>query len=387
MPRVSIIVPAFNRANWLPYTVRSVLAQTMPDFELIVVDDGSTDSTRELMESFAQNEPRVRYVYQENQGRSVARNNGAALAQGDYIGVLDSDDEYLPTTLESHLAVFESDPRLGMTVGGYDDIDDTGVVLGERTPWLEGGSLDLAGWLFNCYAIPGAVLAQRDWFLKSGGYDPLIRSSDDWDHFLQMALYSCPMDWVKQSTCRYRQHSGNTVRSGRITGVRNNQAGMKRALTKVFSSPLVSPDVAKLQSRALGWASVQIAKMFFLAGEVELGTAELTEAYKHSPDLFNNGASEVLQYLLMPAPAAWGSSKPFTETELHAWLPKQLGLSTRNIRLARARLEMADFFRARSTHDNTKAMQHLNTGLRLDPRWLANRGVLSFYVKWAFHRL
>src|SRR5688572_24151049 len=104
MPRVSIIVPAYNRANWLPYTVRSVLAQTMPDFELIVVDDGSTDTTRELIGSFAQNDPRVRYVYQENQGRSVARNNGAALAQGDYIGVLDSDDEYLPTTLESHLA-------------------------------------------------------------------------------------------------------------------------------------------------------------------------------------------------------------------------------------------------------------------------------------------
>jgi glycosyltransferase involved in cell wall biosynthesis len=386
MPLVSIVVPTYNRANWVPNAVKSVLAQTMPDLEIIVVDDGSTDNTRELIYSFVERDSRVRYVHQVNQGRATARNNGAAVALGTYIGMLDSDDEYLPETLQNHLLQFQTDASLGMTVGGYYETDDVGNILSERMPWLEGGQLDLTGWLFNCYSNPSAVLARRDWFLKSGGYDPQIHIGDDWDHFLQMALHHCPMAWVRQVACRYRQHAGNSVRLGGVNGVRDNQKAVKRAFDKVFSSPLITPEVAKLRPRALAWARVQVAKMFFLTDEAELGRAELMEARSYAPEIFTNGAAEVLQYLLAPSPLAWGG-QPFSEADLNRYLPASFDLTPKDIRLAHARLAMANFFKARSNHDNATAMQQLRTGLRLDPRWWANRGVLSFYIKRAFNRL
>jgi glycosyltransferase involved in cell wall biosynthesis len=94
----SIIIPTYNRAHILPRTIASVLAQTYTNWECIIVDDGSTDNTKELIASYT--DPRIRYIYQTNAERSAARNNGIRNAQGEYICFLDSDDEYLPQHLE-----------------------------------------------------------------------------------------------------------------------------------------------------------------------------------------------------------------------------------------------------------------------------------------------
>lgn len=98
MPLFSIIIPTYNRAHILPRTIASVLAQTYSNWECIIVDDGSTDSTKDLIASYS--DTRIKYVYQHNAERSAARNNGIRHAQGKYICFLDSDDEYLPEHLE-----------------------------------------------------------------------------------------------------------------------------------------------------------------------------------------------------------------------------------------------------------------------------------------------
>ena len=97
----SIIIPSYNRANHLPKAIESVLAQSFTDWELIIVDDGSTDNTSDVVASY--NDPRIKYIYQENAERSAARNNGIRNANGEWICFLDSDDVYL----NQHLAVFE----------------------------------------------------------------------------------------------------------------------------------------------------------------------------------------------------------------------------------------------------------------------------------------
>ena len=117
----SIVIPTYNRANHLPKAIESVLAQSFTDWELIIVDDGSTDNTRELVASY--NEPRIKYFYQENAERSAARNNGIRNAKGEWICFLDSDDFFLP----NHLHVFSSfvkehDLQPSFLVsGGYDE--------------------------------------------------------------------------------------------------------------------------------------------------------------------------------------------------------------------------------------------------------------------------
>jgi glycosyltransferase involved in cell wall biosynthesis len=103
-PAFSVIIPAFNRAHFLPRAIDSVLAQSLTDFELIVVDDGSTDESRKLIEAIT--DPRVKYVYQVNAGAAAARNNGATAAEGRCVTFLDSDDEATPTWLAEFADAF-----------------------------------------------------------------------------------------------------------------------------------------------------------------------------------------------------------------------------------------------------------------------------------------
>ncbi len=107
MPKVSVIIPTFNCAVYLPQAIESVLGQTWQDFELIVVDDGSTDDTCQVLAPY---QNRLVYLYQENQGESSARNKGIQVAQGEYLAFLDSDDLWLATKLERQITVLEAWP-------------------------------------------------------------------------------------------------------------------------------------------------------------------------------------------------------------------------------------------------------------------------------------
>jgi glycosyltransferase involved in cell wall biosynthesis len=108
MPRVSVIIPTHNRAELLSEAIESVLGQTYRDFELIVVDDGSTDRTSEVVSGIR--DPRIIYQSQEKQERGAARNNGVAMSRGEYLTFLDDDDWYLPTKLELQVAALDARP-------------------------------------------------------------------------------------------------------------------------------------------------------------------------------------------------------------------------------------------------------------------------------------
>ena len=120
MPRVSVIIPTYNRADKLPRSIDSVLAQTLEDFELLVVDDGSTDETAAVVTGY--DDPRVEYIPHEvNQGASAARNTGIDHAEGDYIALLDSDDEFMPRKLERQVELLDS--RSDEWIAAYCGVD------------------------------------------------------------------------------------------------------------------------------------------------------------------------------------------------------------------------------------------------------------------------
>jgi glycosyltransferase involved in cell wall biosynthesis len=114
-PVVSVLIPTYNRAYCLARTVESVLGQTLADVEVVIIDDGSSDGTEALVEERWGHEPRVVYHRQKNAGVSAARNTGLMLARGEFIGFLDSDDEYLPEKLELQVSCLRKHPELGMT--------------------------------------------------------------------------------------------------------------------------------------------------------------------------------------------------------------------------------------------------------------------------------
>ncbi len=126
---VSVVIPTFNRAYCLPQTLASVLNQTYRDIEIVLVDDGSTDDTRQLVDRLCGNEPRVRYVHQRNRGVSAARNLGLRTARGDYVALLDSDDVWLPWKLEAQLACLAQFPQAGMIWSDMQAVDAEGGTI------------------------------------------------------------------------------------------------------------------------------------------------------------------------------------------------------------------------------------------------------------------
>jgi glycosyltransferase involved in cell wall biosynthesis len=129
-PLVSVVIPSYNRAYCLERTVRSVLDQTYPHLEVLVVDDGSTDNTRELVERTG--DTRVRYFWQANAGVSVARNTGLDHARGELIALLDSDDVWMRWKLEVQVGCMQRFPAVGMTWTDMDAIDPQGTVVARR---------------------------------------------------------------------------------------------------------------------------------------------------------------------------------------------------------------------------------------------------------------
>ena len=196
MPRVSLIVPAYNTLASLPETVESLLGQTFTDFELLIVDDGSTDGTAEWV--LAQSDSRIRLVRQLNRGLAGARNGGIAEAQGEYLGFCDGDDLWEPTKLETHIAYLDQNNTVGMTYSGSVLIDINGASMGMwqkpkkgvvtprdillRNPIGNGSSPVIRRQALDDVAFRPAG-ESRDWW-----FDETFRQSEDIECWMRIAL-------------------------------------------------------------------------------------------------------------------------------------------------------------------------------------------------------
>src|SRR5215510_5701311 len=182
MPEVSVIIPTYNRCEMVREAIASVLAQTFQDFELIVVDDGSNDGTRELVREFSS----VRYTFQENRGVSAARNRGATLSRGRLLAFLDSDDFWQPRKLEMQAAFFTAHPEAR--------------ICQTEELWLRNGvrvnphqkHRKPSGDIFTrslqlCLVSPSAVMMRRELFAQSGGFDESLPACEDYDLWLRIA--------------------------------------------------------------------------------------------------------------------------------------------------------------------------------------------------------
>jgi glycosyltransferase involved in cell wall biosynthesis len=185
VPKVSIIIPTYNRAHILGNAIQSVLDQTFQDFEIIVVDDGSTDDTREEVSRFGE---KVIYIFQENKERSAARNNGMKHARGQYITFLDSDDIYLPEKLQVQVELMDNNPGYGMSYAYSIWLDEHGKYL---HTWRD----DLNGWIFpemmrakhNKITVP-SVMIRREVLEKVGDFNESINTCEDYEYWCRIAI-------------------------------------------------------------------------------------------------------------------------------------------------------------------------------------------------------
>ena len=201
---VSVVIPTYNYARYLPEAINSVLRQSVDCYEIIVVDDGSTDDTKEVARLFGQS---IRYIYQENQGLASAYNRGIKAARGDFIAFLDSDDLWLPHKLERQLRLFESDPDLGMVICNGFYFDQTGTT-GTFFPPEKNDPIpeDLHTQLFLRNIIPGNTpLIRSRCFDRIGLHDESLTASEDLDMWIRFTRHY-RVGYVPEPLVKYRRH-------------------------------------------------------------------------------------------------------------------------------------------------------------------------------------
>lgn len=204
--QISVVIPCFNQARYLDQAIASVLCQSWPRVEIIIVNDGSTDHTAEV----AAQHPQVRYFYQVNQGRSAARNFGARQSSGAYLVFLDADDELLPNALEDGMKCFDQHPDSGFVYGQYRLIaaDGSPLPLAPRVaPAEESYQTFLQQ---NSVGMLAAVMFRRAAFEAVNGFDGKLQACEDYELYLRIAR-TCPVARHQHLVALYRQHGSNTT--------------------------------------------------------------------------------------------------------------------------------------------------------------------------------
>ena len=252
MPKISVIMPAYNAETYIAEAIDSILHQTFPDFELIIINDHSQDRTAQIIRSCQ--DPRILYLENgENLGVAKALNRGLAAARGEYIARMDADDISLPERLEKQAAFLDAHPQTAVVAGAVELFgSQTGIRRFSQTP--EKLRVDL---LCGCCFAHPSVMMRRETVLSLGGYDPAFEGAEDY-HLWARIAQRYPLASLPDPVLRYRIHPAQvtqTQASEKTAGlIRKIQAMQFRALGLEVSGetlpPLACPPVDRLPQTA-----------------------------------------------------------------------------------------------------------------------------------------
>lgn len=249
MPKVSVIIPAYNSMSFLPQTLASVLAQTYQNFEVIIINDGSTDGIDQWIEGIT--DSRVKYISQSNQGPAVARNTGISNTQASYLAFLDADDLWQPTKLEKQVSILDNYPEVGLVYSWVGSVDCLGNINGKiRKNYAEGNVWQqiIKHNIVECGSNP---MIRRICLEKLGQFEPQITYAQDWQMWLKIA--SCyHFKVIKEPLVYYRAHSGNRSKKWHLM-----EQNYQTIIEKVFAS--VPANLQNFQDRCYGFAYLRIA--------------------------------------------------------------------------------------------------------------------------------
>ncbi len=234
IPRVSVVIPAYNQAHYLGETIESVLAQTYRDFEIIVVDDGSIDDSAQVAGQYG---AAVRVIGQENQGLAGARNTGIRQAQGKLVALLDSDDAWLPTYLEKMVALADANPRAAVFYCAVSYFDAQGRELPQQPAATVLPPEQMVHTLLRYnFLVPSTILLRRTAAEDAGLFDPHFRRLQDWELWLRMLQAGYGFVGTAERLVRYRVH-GDSLSTDPAGG----QEAAHRIAWKLFGPEEGSP--------------------------------------------------------------------------------------------------------------------------------------------------
>lgn len=278
LPAVSVIIPTYNRREYVQIAIDSVLAQTFRTFEIVVVDDGSSDGTGDTLA--AKYGDQIRYVWQGNQGESAARNWGIDQATGEYIAFLDSDDAWLPDKLGMQIAALESCPRAGLVSSQARLIDAAGEMMDAPVLGLglHEADFSLPGLVSANSVRLSTVVARKKVLDDAGGFDAGIRFGEDWDLWLRLRAHTGFL-FIAKPLVHIRRHVNTQCHLPRRENLERTLVDHLRLLERAFSAwcgPAAS--VQRLRARSLANEYALAAFGNYAWGQWEQGCAYLDQA-------------------------------------------------------------------------------------------------------------
>ena len=208
-PCVSVVMATYNYGRYIGQAIRSVVDQTYIDWELVIVDDGSTDNTTEVVQAFL-SDPRIQYLQQENQGQPKAKNRGVLAARGEFLAFLDADDMWASEKLSKQLPLFEHDARIGVTYTGLRLINEDGVIVQTcPSPRLRGNVFRQS--LYQTIPPFSSSMVRRAVFENVGLFNETIPLAIDYELWLRVAM-KWHFDYVDEPLLLYRTGHANLSR-------------------------------------------------------------------------------------------------------------------------------------------------------------------------------
>jgi glycosyltransferase involved in cell wall biosynthesis len=286
--KVSVIIPAYNGDRYISQAIDSIFQQTYKDYEIIVVDDGSSDRTGEILTNYGD---RIRYLSQNNQGVAAARNKGLEVATGEYISFLDQDDYFLPQKLFLQVNLLDRQKNLAFVNSGWQIVNDRGEGITAVEPWHQLTTLNPSDIIIWKPVFLGAMLFRQDWLLRANGFDPQLVQTPDVDLVMRLALLGGGGDWVSQITVCYRQHSSNVSRNS-IEQARE----LEKLLDNFFKTNKISSEIKQLESQSRYQSLVWSAwRLFYTGNLVEMGDYLLKSVHYKE---WNNTRIEIIFHWL-----------------------------------------------------------------------------------------
>lgn len=275
-PLVTVIIPSYNMGHLLPEAVGSVRAQSYRNFQVLIIDDGSTDNTAEVARQW--NDARIVYIHQENAGLSAARNTGLSEAKGEFVCFLDADDLFLPRKTELQVEHLHDHPMTAAVTGSVLRTDESGRVLYR---FARGAGRLSRKQMFVANRTPiHALLFRKSWIDKTGPFDVTLKGAEDWDFLTRMMLLGGRISVIPDFVCDYRIFRGSMS-----SNPSRQTEAVETVVGKIFSNPRMSIEFLTLREEALAETWLTGAKKSWLAMDRVLFADYFARALSQLPRL------------------------------------------------------------------------------------------------------
>jgi hypothetical protein len=375
IPTVSILMTVLNVENYVDRAISSVLDQTYKDFELIIIDDGSTDNTWAIVSAYAAIDTRiVALCNEQNLGTSCALNKGLELVRGEYITRQDGDDLSMPQRLAMQVDFLSTHPKVGAVGTAISIIDDKDELVATRILPATNDEIQQTLLDYMCFCGPTLLVRARHLHDMRFTFDRELSYSEDYDLCLRLAEVTELANLI-EPLYLYRQHSNSVSYQKRYQQMFRKAVALERAIHRRCDSrptPNALTNVARDYLRA--------AILAYTTNQVVEAQDSLNRAFAANPSLLSTG--NIIEEWVQKLTPRDSTDDAFIFTEslfLHLF-PKSRHLTLLKNRLL-SKLHMHEVFTGLSNGQFGAVDEHLWPGIHNDPRWLMNRGVLSLMIK------